>query len=792
VEFKPKLELKRWDFKIEDQVRSWWEKEDWWKFDPNSPKPKFVIDTPPPYPAPLWHIGAAVSYAMHDMIARAMRMMGYEVLYPIGFDRNGLPIELYVEKYLGLTPWKTDREKFLETCRQVLDSWVEKMKETLKRLLIAADIDNPYQTDSPDYRAFTQATFIEAWKKGLVYEAERPNNWCPKCRTTIADAEVEYKEMKGIMAYIKFKVKDSDEELVIATTRPELLCACRAVVVHPDDERYKKYHGKKVIVPIYGHEIPVLPHKMADPNFGTGAMMVCSFGDWRDVQIFRELGLTPVKAIDEEGKMTECAGPIAGLKVKEAKMKIVELLKEQGYLVKVEDIVHKVPVHERCETPIEIIPMKEYYLKQLEFKDVLKKYAEEMKWQPERYKKNLLQWIDSVSTDWPISRRRFYATEIPVWTCKRCGYKYVPPPGRYYRPWKEDPPIDKCPKCGAREWEGEKRVFDTWMDSSVTVLYITKYMRDEEFWKKTFLEGVKLRPQGYDIIRTWLYYSLLRVHQLTGKRAFDLVFINGMGLDPKGKKMSKRYGNVIMPEEILNKYGADATRFWIALEVKPGENYRVIENKIQGAQKFLTKFLNVARYVSSFPYPEGRVELREADKWILAELAELIEKVRKAYAEMDFHTVAEEFYHFVWDKFSSHYIELSKKRARMMDERFDEEDAKAAWWTLHTVLKNLLLILAPISPAISDYLWRRLYSSESVHAQRLPEAPEEWRDEATLEKGRAIMELNSKVWKAKKEVLGKKLSDPVTVEELKSAGVELPELGGFEEDFMALHNVVRG
>lgn len=789
MEFKPKIELKRWDFKIENEVRQWWEKEDWWKFDVNSPKPKFVIDTPPPYPAPVWHIGAAVSYSLHDMIARAMRMLGYEVLYPIGFDRNGLPIELYVEKYLGLTPWNTDREKFLEACRKALDEFVVNMKNVLKRLLIAADIDNAYMTDSPDYRALTQATFIRLWNEGLIYEAERPNNWCPKCKTTIADAEVEYKEREGILAYVNFRVKETNEFITIATTRPELLCACQAVIVHPDDERYKRFHGKIAVVPIYNREIPIIPHKMADPNFGTGAMMVCSFGDWRDVQLFRELNLKPIKAIDIDGRMTECAGPIKGLKVKEAKKKIVEILKEEGYLVKVEKIVHKVPVHERCETEIEIIPMKEYYLKQLPYKDVLKKYAYEMKWQPERYRANLIQWIDSVTTDWPISRRRFYATEIPVWTCKKCGYKYVPPPGKYYRPWKENPPIDRCPKCGSSEWEGEKRVFDTWMDSSISILYITKYLRDEEFWRKTFLEGTKLRPQGYDIIRTWLYYTLLRVHQLTGKRAFEWVFINGMGLDEKGRKMSKRYGNVIKPEEILDKYGADATRFWIALEVKPGENYRVIESKILGAYKFLTKLLNVARYISSFPIVDN-AQLRATDKWILAELNQSLEKINRAYEELDFHAVAEEIYHFVWDKLASHYIELSKKRARLLDERFTEEDAMGAWYALHQSLKHVLLVLAPIAPAITDYVWRQLYSKESVHAQEMPKPRKEWNFERELEIGRRVMELNSQVWKLKKEVLKRKLKDPISLRELEEHGIDVSGLEGFEEDFRALHNIL--
>ncbi len=783
--FTPKLSIKRWDPNLEVEVAKWWEGEDWWRFKLDN-RPVFVIDTPPPYPAPIWHIGAAASYAMHDMIARAFRMKGYSVLYPIGFDRNGMPVEWYVEKYLGIRPQDVGREKFIEVCSKALDEFVEKMKKVMKRFLLSGDFENVYFTDSPDYRAFTQATFIEVWKKGLVYEAERPNNWCPRCRTTIADAEVEYKDMPGILAYIKFKVVETGEDLIIATTRPELLCACKAILVHPDDERYKHLHGKHAEVPIYGRVIPIIPHKIVDPKFGTGAMMVCSFGDIRDVQIFRELGLKPERAIDENGKMTECAGPIKGLKVQEAKKKIVEILKENGYLVKVENIVHKVPVHERCETPIEIIPMKEYYLKQVEFKDVMKRLAEELRWHPPKYKQNLLLWIESVTTDWPISRRRYYATEIPVWTCKKCGYKYVPPPGRYYRPWKESPPIERCPKCGANEWEGETRVFDTWMDSSVSVLYVTKYMRDDKFWKKTFLEGRRLRPQGYDIIRTWLYYSLLRVYQLTNNRAFDDVFIHGMGLDEKGRKMSKRYGNVILPETLFEKYGAEAIRFWIAMEVKVGENYRVNEAKIKAARGFLTKLVNIARFVSAFPYVE-EAKLTNTDRWILAELYSFVELAKRAYEDMDIHKVAEEALHFLWDKFASHYIELVKKRARMNG--FSEEEAKAAWFTLHQVLKNSLLVLAPIIPAVTDYLWRELYSKESIHAQRFPELPKEWDAEELRRAGEKLMEFNSKVWKVKKEVLKRRLSEEITVDELREHGIDLSEVKGFERDVVACHNI---
>ncbi len=775
----PRIKEKRWKIEFEEEMLKKWENEDCWKFDPNSDKPVFVIDTPPPYPAPVWHIGAAVSYSMQDIIARIHRMLGYNVLYPVGMDRNGIPIEMYVEKYEKINMWEHDREDFERLCRNYLDQWTEKMVQILKRLELSGDYEeNYYQTDWPEYRGLTQLSFKILWEKGLIYEAERPNNWCPHCKTTIADAEIEYKERDGTLYYLKYRVKETGEELIVATTRPELLFGCKAIIVHPDDERYKHLHGKTAIVPLIGREIPIIPHREADPEFGTGVVHICSFGDVNDVRIFRELKLEPVKVIDTDGKLTEAAGKYAGMTVKEARKAIVEDLKAEGLLVKEENIKHKVPVHERCKHEIEIIPMKEYYLKQTDFLDELRKYVEEMEWYPEKYKQHLLNWINSVTVDWPISRRRYYGTELPIWYNKRTGERFVYADGTYRKPWKELPP--ELPEgWNPEDVEGEWRTLDTWMDSSISVLFITRWMRDEEFFKKTFVNGTKLRPQGYEIIRTWLYYSLLRVHQLTGSRAFDKIFVNGMGLDEKGRKMSKSLGNVIDPFEIINKYGTDALRMYIALETSIGENYRISEQKIAGAGKFLTKLWNIARFISMFEPVDERPKLTPTDEWILSELNRVRETVIEAYREFDFHNAALELRKFTWNVFADHYIELVKRRARG-EESFSEEESKAARWTLYEVLRQILLLFAPIIPAITDRIWRELYDDESIHAQEFPAPIESITDYTELTD--KIAEFNSYVWNTKKEK-GIKFYEPIE-------GIEIPaELEPFKKDLVATHRI---
>jgi len=767
---------KQWDAKLEEELLRLWRNEKIYRLNPRSRRPIFVIDTPPPYPSGRpWHIGAAAHYSQIDMIARTARMMGYEVYFPIGIDRNGLPVEIYTERVRGVSIRDVPREKFLELCRETLDQLEAEMIELMKRMGLSGDFDNYYRTDSAEYRALTQATFIELWNRGLIYSATRPNNYCWECRTTIADAEIEYEERPAELAYIKFRVEEDGSDLIIATTRPELLASCQAVIVNPDDERYKHLHWKHAIVPIYGRRVEIIPHPAARPEFGTGAVMICSYGDYTDVLLFRELELKEIVAINQDGRMTEAAGKYAGMRIEEAREAIIRDLEEMGLIVKRERIMHRTPVCERSKTPIEIIPMEDYYLKQLEFAEALKEKSAAMKFHPERHRRLLIDWIDSLRIDWPISRRRYYGTEIPVWYCERCGEPNLPPPGRYYRPWAEDPPFKRCRKCGHDKFIGETRTFDTWMDSSISPLFITGYGRDSRFFRRAY--PVALRPQGKDIVRTWLYYTILRCYQLTGRMPFKHVWISGTGLDERGEKMSKSKGNVIDPAPIIEKYGADRFRFWCAQESSLGEDFRISEERIANAGKFITKLLNIARYVSLFPRPR-RAALTPTDRWILAELAATAKKCYEGYRDFNFFIPATAIRNFAWNIFADHYIEMSKQRA--YGRGFSEKEQRAAWYTLHEVLRTILLLLAPITPFITDYIWRKLYSRRSIHLERFPRV--RW-SRAYAKYTGAIIEFNSAVWRMKKEK-GLSLKSPIEI--------EIPrELRPFERDLIAMHNIVR-
>ena len=772
MKLKPKIKEKRWNPKLEENLRKKWEEENVFKFEAKGKV--FSIDTPPPYLSGWpWHIGAAAHYSQIDMIARTARMMGFSVYFPIGMDRNGIPMEIFVERKHGIKMHEVDRGFFLSLCRKALDEVEPRFVEVLKLMGVSADFDNYYQTDSEEYRKLTQATFIWLWERGLIYEATRPNNYCPVCKTTIADAEVIYEEMPTILAYIKFKVKETGEDLIIATTRPELLCSCQAVIVHPEDKRYEKLQGKHAIIPIYEREVPIIPHPQAKMEFGTGAAMICSYGDFTDVRLFRELKLKEIIAINEEGKLTQEAGRYAGLEVKEARKKIIEDLKQMGILVKAERITHRTPICERSKNPIEIIPMKEFYLKQIPFLKELKSLIKSMKFHPEEHRQILLNWMNSISIDWPISRRRYYGTEIPIWYCKRCGKPNLPRPGKYYKPWKEKPPFKKCKYCGGKEFEGERRTFDTWFDSSISPLFISKFLSDKKFFKRVY--PITLRPQAKDIVRTWLFYSLLRCYQLTQKLPFERAWIMGYGVDEKGEKMSKSKGNVIDPLPLLKKYGSDAFRFWSAQEASLGSDFRCSEKRIENASKFLTKLWNIARFVSLFPQPK-RANLTPTDKWILSELSELIKECLKGYKNFNFFVSSNKIREFSWNLFASHYIEMVKARA--YGQGFNKEEQRAAWFTLHTCLKTILLLLAPIAPFMTDFLWRELYSKRSIHLEKFPKP--KWRSKLK-ELTEDLIEFNSKVWDMKKRK-GISLKEEVEV--------EIPvKLKPFEKDLRAMHRI---
>ncbi|HEX6067901.1 MAG TPA: valine--tRNA ligase [Nitrososphaera sp.] len=777
----PKIQSKAWNHEIESAILKKWLDDDVYRFEVGG-KPAFVIDTPPPYPSGKpWHMGAAAHYAQIDMIARTARMSGKNVLFPIGIDRNGLPVEIYTEKKYKVRMRQMDRQKFLDLCKGALDDLEAEMLQIMKNMGLSGDFAHYYRTDSDEYRALTQATFIDLWNRGLVYLANRPNNYCPDCGTTIADAEIIYDDLPTKLVHMKFKVAGSKESIIIASTRPELLFACQAVIVNPNDERYLDYQNKSVVLPIFGREVPVKVHHSAKPEFGSGAVMVCSYGDQNDVQVFRELQLKEIVALSENGITTEAAGAYAGLRINQARTRVIEDLKAAGLVEKEESIMHRTPLCERSKTPIEIIPLHDYYVKQLDYVPQLRELAMKLKFHPEMHRQILLNWLDSVAIDWPVSRRRFYGTEIPIWYCNSCKAPLLPKPGRYYRPWKESPPFDTCTKCGGKEFTGEDRTFDTWMDSSISPLYVTKFKSDEKLHNYAYPASV--RPQAKDIIRTWLHYTMLRCVQLTGKMPWTDAWIMGYGVDEKGEKMSKSKGNVIDPFPIIQKYGADTFRFWAASEANLGYDFRCSEQRIAGAQKFLSKLWNVGRFLSSFDVVREKPDKLEAsDEWILAELSRLVQECKRGYDEYNFFVPANAIRDFTWNVFAAHYIEMVKGRAYE-----DRPGHASALYTLHRVFSTLLLLLAPITPFIAEELWTKMYSEKSVHLQELPVVEKEG-DMAKFTK--AISDFNSQVWNKKKETVSPETGKPLSLKD--PIDVPVPDdLAPFATDLVSMHNLIK-
>ena len=768
----PKITEKAWEPKLEEAILKKWDDEKLYDF--KLQDENYTIDTPPPYPSGRpWHIGAASHYAQIDMIARTARMNGKNVYFPIGIDRNGLPVELYTEKKHGIRMRETERGEFLNLCKNALDDLEAEMIQIMKSLGLSGDFKNYYRTDSEEYRKFTQETFIDLWKKGVIYLATRPNNYDWVSGTTIADAEIVYDDLPTKLVYMKFIVKDEEKEIIIASTRPELLCACKTVIVNPDDERYSNLIGKNLVVPLTNKEVEITPHHSAKIEFGSGAVMVCSYGDQNDVALFRELQLEEVIAIGLDGRMTEAAGDYQGLKPKQARTKIIEDLENANLVEKIEEISHRTPLSERSKIPIEIVPMEEYYLKQKDSIEKMKKLGSEIEFYPNMHKQILMNWLESISIDWPISRRRFYGTEIPIWYCNECSEPFVPEPGKYYRPWKDSCPAQKCEKCGNTEFTGEDRTFDTWMDSSVSPLFVTKFNRDDEFFKKTYPTGI--RPQAKDIVRTWLYYTLLRCEKLTGQKPWSEAWVMGYGLDEKGMKMSKSKGNAIDPLPVIQKSGADTFRFWSASEINQGYDFRCSEQKIESTKKFLSKLWNVSRFLSSFPIIESG-KLTDSDKWILSELDKLISVCNEGYSKYNFFIPATALREFTWNIFAAQYIEMAKARAYGIG--FDDDERDGAIFTLHKVLSTILKLLAPITPFITEHLWQTLYSKNSIHKEQLPKI-ENIEDMTNMTQ--VIVEFNSKVWNEKKQN-NLSLKDSIKI--------DIPEnLNQFKKDLIAMHNL---
>lgn len=780
----PRIEAKLWNPALEKSILQKWDTNGIYKFSIDESRKAFVIDTPPPYPSGRpWHIGAAAHYSQIDMIARTSRMMGYNVLFPIGIDRNGLPVEIYTEKKYKIVMRKTDREKFLELCAHALDDLEDEMIQIMKTLGISGNFEEYYRTDSEKFRALTQSTFIYLWKQNLVYRANRPNNYCSQCATTIADAEIVYDTIPTKLIYIKFSVKETGDNIIIASTRPELLFACQLIIVNPKDERYVKLVEKHAIIPIFDREVKIMAHPSAKPEFGSGAVMVCSYGDENDVRIFRELGLKEIVSLDEYGRTSSAAGSYSNLSVNQARIKIIEELRNIGIIEKEENIMHRTPICERSKTPVEIISLEDYYVKQIDYIPILRELANKITFHPDMHRQILLNWLNSIAIDWPVTRRRFYGTEVPIWYCSNCRCPNLPDEGRYYRPWKEKPPFEKCSNCGGTEFIGEDRTFDTWMDSSISPLFITKYKNNSQFYDYTY--PTTLRPQGKDIIRTWLYYTLLRCFHLTSRLPWSDAWIMGYGLDEKGEKMSKSKGNVVDPLPLIRRHGADVFRLWAAAESNLGYDFRYSERRITSAKNFLSKLWNIGRFLSSFDViSETPAMLSASDRWIIGELSKLIDQCREGYDNFNFFIPANVIREFTWNIFAAHYIEMIKGR---IYDTYDQSGQRSAIFTSHKCFSTILVLLAPICPFITEELWTKIYSAESIHLQRLPQSLGYYGE--LTKYTRSIMDFNSTVWNKKKETISEETGKPLSLKD-SIGGITIPhDLDVFKEDLQTMHNL---
>jgi valyl-tRNA synthetase len=788
----PKLsDIKNWGIELESKITKSWKEREMFKFDPKSGRKIYSIDTPPPYINSPIHMGHAVTYSFMDMFARYKRMKGFEVLFPLGLDRNGLPIEMGAEKKYGISAFAVGRTKFLEYCEKLLAETSIESTDSFAKLGISFssynqndEIGGVYLTDSPEYRALTQSTFIDLYKKGFVYEDNRINNWDPKLRTTIADSEIDYKDLPSKFNDIQWTVKENGEKIVIGTTRPELICTCGMVIFNPKDERYKKLEGKHAVSPLFNKVVPIKSHPLAQIDKGTGLVMMCSAGDLSDIQFFREMKLKPVIAIGLDGRMNENAGFLNGLKVKEAREKIIEVLNEKKLLLKQSQIVHRTPVSERSGAEIEFIEMPEFYLKQMEIKEDIRKISKNMNFFPEESRKILFDWIDSIAIDWPISRRRFYATDIPLWYCE--DMVALPLAGKYYRPWKEAVPSDaevlkngkvigKVKDFKGKEWKGEERVFDTWFDSSISELYILKYKSDDAFFKKAY--PASLRPQGKEIVRTWLYYTILRGYLETKKAPFEDVWIHQHITDASGRKMSKSIGNVIDPQELLRDYGAEAMRFWAAIEGDLSkQDLSCSKEKIKAEVKTLNKLLNIGKFISQFEKPK-KAKLTEIDKLFMDYMDDIIKNADEQYNNYDFYHPALKLRHFLWEVFASHYLEIVKNRAYNQEKKFSESESDSARYTLYILFEKMITLLYPIIPQITTYLGKEF--GLNILESEFPKVEKIKSDLKIVDE---IMQFNSMVWKAKRE---KEISLKEGI-----SGIEIPKsLKIYEDDLRACHGL---
>jgi len=748
---------------VEPRLRKFWEEQKIYRYDPNSDSPCFSVDTPPPYVSSAHlHVGHAMSYSQAEFIVRYKRMRGYNIFYPMGFDDNGLPTERYVEKQYKIDKSKISRQEFIDLCLKETNIGAQTYRDLWKALGISVDWSLTYSTIDERCRRTAQRSFIELAQNGLIERRDGPILWCYHCSTAIAQADVETVEISSRLNNIAFLGPDG-RELIISTTRPELIPACVSLYANPDDERYASLVGAKVRVPLFDYEVEVRTHPDVDPAFGTGLMMVCTWGDMDDIIKWKEHNLGTRHIFDERGRLNALAGPFAGLSVEDARKKILKALDEVGFLKDSAPLGHNVGIHDRCKTLAEFNHSLQWFVRILEHKEDFLRRGEELAWYPAFMKTRYDDWVKGLKWDWCISRQRYYGVPFPVWYCEECKEPWFPS----IESLPVDPTVDSVPEgiscaCGYMSFIGEQDVMDTWMTSSLTPLINARWAYDDN----ALMEHIypqSIRVQAFEIIRTWLFYTVVKSHFHTNSLPWNNVMISGWGLDAKGKKMSKSLGNFVEAMAVIKKYSADALRHWSAGSTL-GNNLRYNEQDVVDGNRLMTKLWNATRFTSTYLFDENDKPLSLSlgnptlpDRWIVSRFMSTVISATEYLDKYEYSHALDVTKRFFFAEFCDNYLEVIKQRLWNPD-RFPPEQVEAARYTLHSVLLGVLKLFAPFMPYITEELYQIVFRSfggpVSIHISEWPVYDESRIDAEAEEAGKMLVDVLTGVrrWKTSQKV----------------------------------------
>ncbi len=712
----------------ESKWQKFWEENQIYKFDPNSSKPIYSIDTPPPTVSGQIHIWHIFSYTQAEVIARFKKIMGYNLFYPFWFDDNWLPTERLVEKEIWKKAVEMDRLEFNQECLKITKLYREKFKKLWQSMGFSVDWNLAYSTISPEVQKISQHSFLDLIKKEIIFQKDSPALWCTECQTAVAQAEVEDKEIDSVFYDVEFNLEDWSP-IIIATTRPELLPSCLAVFVNPEDTRYANLIWKNIITPLWD-KVKILSDEKAKIDKWTWVVMCCSYWDETDIYWANKYSLWEKIILDKAWKITNSkVEGLDWLHVKKARHFIVEMLKSNNKIISEKNIKHDVWVHERCSTPMEIITVKQWFINILDIKEKLIKAWEKINWKPKHMKKRYLEWVENLKWDWCISRQRYFWIPIPVWYSKKTWEIILPDISQL----PVDPLKDR-PK-NLPDWHTydditeEKDVLDTWATSSLTPLINSNFYEKDNLNEKIL--PFDLRPQAHDIIRTWALYTIVKSLYHTGEIPFKDIMISWHVLASKSEKFSKSKDNAkITPEELIKKYWADPIRYW-ACGWSLGKDVVFDEKEIENGRRLVIKLLNASRFAVMNLWdfnPKEKFDfanLQNIDKWIINRSKQVADQMKIHFESFEFWHAIIEFEKFFWKDFCDNYLEISKNKIYSFW-KFEnwEINKKSAQIWLYNALLNILKLISPILPHITEELYqnyfRKFEETISIHNEKYP------------------------------------------------------------------------